>query len=217
MVKIEDFTYKFSGKGKLIIFEGGEGAGKTTLSNSVFKELKKKNYPVILTREPGSKADSLTQEIRRLLLEDYDPEPLAELFLLLADRAQHLSKVIIPALQQGKIIICDRFFPATFAYQVTARKVIDPQAFKDLHLLINTPRPDLIIILDIEPEKGLKRLGEKITRFDREDIEFHHKVRKGYLEFAHSNPDLCFILDASLDPDQLFKKTLDIITEQLGL
>jgi dTMP kinase len=184
--------------GLFITFEGGEGCGKSTQSKLLLKKLQQKNIPVVLTHEPGGTA--LGNELRKTLKQqrDYPVSPQAELFLLAASRAQLVAEVIRPALEEGKVVLCDRFTHSTMVYQgygrgldFTAIKMVNNMATRNLN-------PDLIILLDISPEKGLARKQSLKDRFELEDLSFHRRVREGYLKMAAAEPDRWLVIDASL-------------------
>ena len=176
-----------------ITFEGIEGSGKTTQIQLAAKYLSDRNLPVIVTREPGGTDIGL--KIRALLLdpEHRDPQPRAELLLYMADRAHHLGTVIRPAVANRKIVLCDRYFDATLAYQGYARG-LDIDLLKTLHSLVfDDFTPDLTLLLDLPPEISLRRAWRQIsagereaaeTRFEKEAVHFHERVQAGYLDLA---------------------------------
>lgn len=170
---------------KFIVLEGGEGSGKTTISEFLADYLNAQNYPVLLTKEPGG-ALGICTRIRELLLDPlYKGEfsHQAELLLFEADRAQHVEYTIRPALESGKIVISDRYEASTFAYQCVARGVCAPAEFKKLNNFATVGlRPDFTFWLDVDPEVGLTRNRDagKRTRFEMEDVEFHKRLRTGF-------------------------------------
>jgi len=180
-------------QGKFITFEGGEGSGKSTQIKLLAEALEKKGYSVIVTREPGGTADG--KRIREILL---SPETKklcseSETLLFFADRAQHVSEVVKPALEQGKIIISDRYTDSTDAYQGFGRGM-DRKVIKKLHeFATNNLQPDLTIILDVDVVKGLKRASKeefgKKDRFEQEKLEFHKKLVEGFRQIAKENPE----------------------------
>jgi dTMP kinase len=173
--------------GKFIVFEGGEKSGKSTQIELLQKYLESKNFQVVLTREPGSKLSTITQSIREIILNNKNTNltARAELLLFLADRAQHVAEIIQPALEQGKIVLCDRFDGSTFAYQGAARH-LDLAEIKPMNTWAKSGlEPDLVVYLDITPEQAMARSrGEKHDRLDAENKDFHEAVRAGYLEQA---------------------------------
>ena len=184
--------------GLFITFEGGEGCGKSTHSKLLLKKLEQQDIPVVLTHEPGGTA--LGNQLRNLLKKRRGSpiSPQAELFLLAASRAQLVAEVIRPALEEGKVVICDRFTNSTVVYQgygrgldFTAIKMVNNMATRHLS-------PDLIILLDIPPEKGLARKRSLKDRFELEALAFHKRVREGYLKMAGAEPGRWLVIDASL-------------------
>ena len=184
--------------GLFITFEGGEGCGKSTHSRLLLKKLEQQNIPVVLTHEPGGTA--LGNELRRALKRRWGSfiSPRAELFLLAASRAQLVAELIRPALQEGKVVLCDRFTHSTMVYQgygrgldFTAIQMVNNMATRYLN-------PDLIILLDISPEQGLARKRRLKDRFELEGLSFHRRVREGYLKMATAEPARWLVIDASL-------------------
>jgi dTMP kinase len=189
----------------LITLEGIEGSGKTTQIAHILRFLQEKGYDCIPTREPGG--TRIGQEIRAILLDPdhHEMEPLTELLLYAADRAQHVKEIIRPCLSSGKIVVCDRFLDATTVYQGYARG-LDTELINRLHdLVLNDLRPDITLLLDVPPEIGLKRAWSQVeggvradreTRFEKEQLSFHRKVRAGYLEAARREPGRFRVIDA---------------------
>ncbi|MDD5749613.1 MAG: dTMP kinase [Patescibacteria group bacterium] len=176
--------------GKFIVFEGGEKSGKSTQIKLLADYLQKQGKSVLLTREPGGTGSVIAEKIREIILDKSHKEMEArtELLLFLAARAQHVAEVVSPALEQGKIVLCDRFDGSTFAYQGAARQ-LDLAEIKNINNWAKQDlEPDLVIYLDISPEEAADRLrGEKHDRLDNERKEFHQAVRAGYLEQAEEN------------------------------
>lgn len=203
-----------------ITFEGIEGSGKTTQIRAAADWQKNRGIECLCTREPGSTV--IGSKIRGILLdpENRELDHMAELLLYMADRAQHINTVIRPALRQGKTVLCDRYFDATFAYQGYARG-LDRNLLKNLHhLLFDNLQPDLTLLLDLPAEIGLQRAwkqihnGERITaesRFEEEKLAFHEKVRAGYLDMAQKEPNRFRIIDASLSPEQVREQIIAIL------
>ena len=184
--------------GLFITFEGGEGCGKSTHSRLLLKKLEQRNIPAVLTHEPGGTA--LGDELRRALKKRRGSfiSPQAELFIVAASRAQLVAALIRPALQEGKVVICDRFTHSTMVYQgygrgldFTAIQMVNNMATRYLN-------PDLIILLDISPEQGLARKQSLKDRFELEDLSFHRRVREGYVKMATAEPARWLVIDASL-------------------
>ena len=185
-------------KGKFITVEGIEGVGKTTNIDFIHQQLLAAGRDVVLTREPGG--TPLAEAVRGLLL---DPEytgmdPVCELQLMFAARAEHLAKVVWPALEQGRWVLCDRFTDATYAYQGGGRG-IDTGIIARLEDLVQGDfRPDLTLLLDVSVEVGLARAGKRgaLDRFEQEKVEFFERVRNAYLEMAQRYPERYRVIDA---------------------
>ena len=212
---------KRKNKGFFVTFEGGEGAGKTTLINRVYDYLTSKGNDVIKTREPGG--TELGKHVRELVLhkEDYHPTKRSELFLFLADRAQHVEEMILPALEQEKIVLCDRFNDSTLAYQGAARS-FDREVLKGFcAFAVNDLVPDLTLFLDLDPEIGLMRAkqgNEKAhDRLEKEELSFHVKVREAFLSFSKEEPYRFHVIDASQPTDTVFDLAIQEIDTALCL
>jgi len=177
-------------KGKFIVFEGGDKSGKTTQINLLKDYLENKGNLVLLTREPGGTNSVIAEKIRGIILNKDHKEMHArtELLLFLASRAQHVEETVKPALEEGKIVLCDRFDGSTFAYQGVARK-LDLEEIKEMNNCAkDNLKPDLVVYVDITPEEADKRRrDDKHDRLDRETKEFHEAVRKGFIKQAESN------------------------------
>jgi dTMP kinase len=188
-------------RGRFIVFEGGEGSGKSTASAAVVERLEAAGVPVLHTREPGG---TPAGELVRTLL--HEPlTPWAELFAFLVARSQLVATVIRPALEAGTTVICDRFAPSTFAYQVHARG-LDAVAVRTANgLATGGLEPDRVVYLDVTPEVGLARKhGEaEALRTGLEGLEFHRKVREGYLLQARNAADRWTVIDASLSAERV--------------
>lgn len=192
-------------KGLFITFEGGEGTGKTTQIALLAQHLRSRGYEVVVTREPGG--TTLGEEIRRHLvctLAD-PPIPEAELLLYEADRAQHVGKIIRPAIEKGAVVLCDRYADATVAYQGHGRG-LDLELIRTLNRAATGGlKPDRTILLDLDPGSGVSRAitrhsddgPEPETRFENEEMEFHLKVRKGYALIAAGEPERVRRVEAS--------------------
>jgi len=183
--------------GAFITLEGPEGAGKTTQVKLLSSKLEAAGIPHLITRDPGG--TPLGKQIRRILLTPGNPvSPMAELLLYSADRAQHVDELILPALKAGKLVICDRYTDSTVAYQGYGRG-IDLKLIDTLNgMSTQGLKPELSILFDIESEKGLGRLHPGgHDRLEREAIEFHHRVRGGYLELVKQEPKRWQIIDAT--------------------
>lgn len=188
-----------SGQGCFITVEGTEGVGKTTNIAWIRQCLQSHGIDAVMTREPGGTV--LAEQIRELLLNSHEEKmsELTELLLVFAARAQHLSCKIAPALAAGKWVLCDRFTDATYAYQGGGRN-LSVNAISTLENLVQGDlRPDLVLILDIDPEEGLSRARRRGApdRFEQETLAFFNRVRSAYLERAKLNPARYEIIDAS--------------------
>jgi dTMP kinase len=202
--------------GLFITFEGGEGCGKTTQSKLLLKRLEQQNVPVVLTHEPGGTA--LGNELRKALKRKRDSSisSQAELFLLGASRAQLVAEVIRLALEEGKVVICDRFTHSTMVYQGYGRG-LDFTAIKMVNnMATGYLNPDLIILLDISPEQGLARKRSLKDRFELEDLSFHRRVREGYLKMAAAEPDRWLVIDASLPKGKIAEIIWDRVSRLLS-
>lgn len=207
-----------------ITFEGIEGTGKTTQIKLLKEFLESRGREVLLTLEPGG--SRVGKELRKILLnmESIDLTGEGELFLYLADRAQHVSNVIRPALDAGKVVISDRFADSTIVYQGYGRG-LDPKLLRQLNdVAVSGCWPDLTLLLDIEPEEGLRRATTRNIqdnkmaeegRFEAESIAFHTRVREGYLTWGALNQDRIKVVDASLSPDDVSRQINEIVSERL--
>ncbi len=201
----------------LISFEGGEGAGKTTLIERLKHRIEKEGFSVLKTREPGG--TPLSEKIRSLLLDSKESiAPLAELALFLAARAQQVEKVIKPALAQNKVVLCDRFNDSSVAYQGYGRG-LDPFLVASVaDSLSSHLKPELTFYLDLDPQIGLMRASRraKRDRIEKEEIPFHQAIRDGYLAICASDPHRCHRLDASLPIEQVEEKSWNILHAKLA-
>lgn len=193
-----------------ITLEGGDGAGKSTLLEKLKRHFISEERDVVTTREPG--ATPLGASLRHLLLheETITVTKRAELFLFLADRAQHVAEIIEPALKRGAVVISDRFFDSTIAYQGAARK-FDLATIKEMSLFATDNLvPDATLFLDLDPEVGLKRAQnvDAPDKFEIEKLAFHKAVRSGFLAIAKQEPERFHRIDATLSPDDVFKEAL---------
>ncbi|NGX55777.1 MAG: Thymidylate kinase [Candidatus Anoxychlamydiales bacterium] len=199
-----------------ITFEGGEGAGKTTLIEKIKTYLTNKNLQVILTREPGGTVFS--EHVRDLLLEekkDIKISSKAELCLFLASRAQHIKEVINPALKENKIVLCDRFNDSSIVYQGFARNLGIDEVIKFSSFIVEDFIPCLTLYLDIDPKIGLSRVNTKYDRIESLGLEFHKKIREGFLLLQEKFPNRIKTIDSSLSKEAIFKKAIEYIDDIL--
>jgi dTMP kinase len=186
-------------RGFFLTLEGAEGVGKSTNIEFITQYLEQRGIDYVLTREPGG--TQLGERIRELLLAVHEESmsELTELLLVFAARAQHLDKIIEPALAAGKWVVCDRFTDATFAYQGAGRG-LSMETIGELESMVQGElRPDLTLILDLDPEIGMQRASNRgeLDRFEREQMSFFRHVRQGYLDIAQAEPERCTVIDAA--------------------
>ena len=201
--------------GHFITIEGCEGAGKSTAQTFLAERLTAQGLSVLRTREPGG--TPLAEAIRRNLLsvDEEAPVEMAELLLIFAARAQHLSKVIEPALNQGQWVLCDRFTDATYAYQGGGRGLSVALIGELEGLVQGKRRPDTVILLDMPPEIGLARARARgaLDRFEQEEQAFFERVRQGYLERAALFPDRYVVVDAAQELSEVQKSLEAVMTK----
>lgn len=203
-------------KGYFITFEGADGCGKTTQIELLDKFLKEKGLKTLMTLEPG--ASDLGKDLRQILLHYEKPvSDEAEMFMYLADRAQHAQMIIKPALEDKKIVLCDRYTDSTVAYQGYGREgdieqinILNKIATKGL-------KSDLTILFDVESEIAQSRLGKTKDRLESQGMEFHKKVRKGYLELAKQDPQRIKVVNANRAIDEVWQDVKKIVEGLLGL
>jgi dTMP kinase len=202
-------------EGIFITFEGPEGAGKTTIIQMIAEQFDN----VLLTREPGG--IDIAEQIRKVILDKGNTamDSRTEALLYAAARRQHLIEKVKPALDEGKLVFCDRFVDSSLAYQGHARGLGIEEVFDINQFAIEHMMPDLTLYFDIEPELGLKRInshsGREVNRLDLEKIEFHQKVREGYHLLLAQFPKRIIKIDASLPLEEVFQKTICIINERI--
>ena len=184
-------------KAKFITLEGIEGSGKTSSIKSITDLLDKRNISYIVTREPGG--SSIGKELRAILL---DPEteisPEVELLLMLSDRKDHVEKVILPNLEKGNWVVSDRFMDSSIAYQGGGRQ-LGKKLIISLSEYLNLPQPDLTLLFDLPVETSLSRVKARgeLDRFEKEELEFHKRIRNTYLDLAKNNSNRIKIIDSS--------------------
>ena len=195
-------------KGLFITFEGADGCGKTTQIKLLDEYLRSQGYKTLLTREPGSKG--LGEKVREILL-NYEGEVSSkcESFLFLADRAQHIDCIIKPALEQGKIVLCDRHTDSTLAYQGYGRG-LDLSEIKYLNKLATGDiKPDLTLVFDVDVETSQSRIGTQKDRMESAGIEFFERVRQGFLEIAKSEPERVKVIDSTQTIEEIHKQVIN--------
>ncbi|MBL4748753.1 MAG: dTMP kinase [Magnetovibrio sp.] len=205
-------------RGRFITLEGGEGAGKSTQIALLKEVLKNKGLKVLVTREPGGSPGG--EDIRTLLVngDTHRWTPLTEALLNYAARHEHLEKVILPALKEGTWVLCDRFADSTMAYQGYGH-AMDKEVIRRLHrLVMGDIRPDLTLIMDLPVEEGLKRAslrGVGEDRYERMGLDFHKRLRKGFLDIANKDPGRCVIIDATGDVGAVAMVILNEVADRL--
>ena len=208
-----------------ITLEGTEGSGKSTQVAAIVRWLETAGFDVTATREPGG--TSIGGQIRSVLLhpDNSGLVPTAELLLYVADRAQHVESVIRPALAAGRIVVCDRYFDATLVYQGYARG-LDRETIRRLHrLACGDLMPDLTLLLDLDPAMGLTRAWQRIdgdaahareSRFEKERLAFHRRVRDGYRELARKEPQRFAVIDAAVEPAAVTRQIEAVLAARIG-
>ena len=202
-------------RGLFITFEGGEGAGKSTQAKLLSARLEGAGIPTFVTREPGG--TPLGEDVRGLILKDRPQDPVTELLLFAAARAEHMTALIRPALDEGTWVISDRFMDSTRVYQGRLYSV-EPELIKMLERFTVAPDfPDLTLILDLPPEAGLERANSRgtLSRYDAERIETHVALRQGFLEIAEAEPKRCVLIDGSLRADSVETAVWQAVSERL--
>ena len=202
--------------GIFITFEGPDGAGKTTILSMVANHFKE----AMVTREPGG--IDIAEQIRQVILnkENTAMDPRTEALLYAAARRQHLIEKVKPALEEEKMVLCDRFVDSSLAYQGYARGLGIDEVWSINQFAIEDLMPQLTIYFDIEPELGLKRINKnkerEINRLDLENLEFHQKVRDGYYLLMERFPDRIVRIDASGTVEEVYEQTVKMINEKLA-
>ena len=214
--KADTATGKTRDRGLFIVFEGGEGAGKTTQAELLTKWLESLGHTVLQTREPGG--TELGKEIRELLLHGGQVDPRAETLLYAADRAQHINTLVKPALDRGETVVQDRYIDSSIAYQSGARgfdaaEIAGFSAWATGGLL-----PDLVILHDIDPLDGASRReqrGAAADRLERESLEFHRRVRETFLQRAGQDPQRYLVIDAMQTREAIAEQIRERVTQLL--
>jgi len=205
--------------GIMIVCDGSNGAGKTTVIETLVKHIKSKGREVVVTREPGG--TPIGEKIREVILSPDTPEmcDMTELMLFAAARAQHVKEKILPALAQGKVVVSDRFDSATISFQHYARG-LDLALIKQLNdLALDGFSPNKTIVLDLDPEIGLQRVhnrGEGLDRLEDQELAFLTRARNGYLAQANDNPDKFHVVDASKSKEEVAAEVLETVDKLLA-
>jgi dTMP kinase len=203
-------------KGIFITFEGIEGCGKSTQSKLLAEYLQKRGIDTLSTREPGG--PKISEEIREILLSNANDEMIdrTEVLLYMASRSQHTGEWIIPALDSGKIVISDRYYDSTIAYQGAARKIERKVIDMLTHFATFGLKPDITFLVDLPAEVGLSRIEAKnADRLERESLDFHRKVRAGFLEIADQEPERYVVLDGSKSVNEIHREIIKKIDEKI--
>ena len=203
-------------RGLFITFEGADGCGKTTQLKLLAEYLMMRGYDVVITREPGAKG--LGEKIREILLNyDGDVSDRCESFLFLADRAQHIDMIVNPAVETGKIVLCDRHTDSSVAYQGYGRG-LPVERIKMLNeLAVNGRHPDLTIVFDIDVETSMSRVGDEKDRLESAGMEFFNRVRNGYLEIAKQEPQRVKVLNAAKSIEEIQKDVKKLVENLLRI
>jgi len=203
-------------KGLFITFEGADGSGKSTQLKMAAEFLNTKGFEVVSTRDPGG--TPLGLKIREILLHhDGKIADKCELFLYLADRAQHIDEKIIPALEEGKVVLCDRYVDSTLAYQGYARGIDMQEILMLNNLVAKNLMPDLTFVFDVSSEVADKRVGSTKDRLESEAKEFHQNVRHGFLDLAKKFPDRIKVLDSNQKIENVHTDVIKILENFLSI
>lgn len=202
-------------KGYFITFEGPDGSGKTTVCNAVYQRLKDMGYDVVHTREPGG--IEIAEKIRDIIL---DPQNVmmdakTEALLYAASRRQHLVEKVIPSIEAGKVVICERFVDSSLAYQGYGRELGFDEVLSINKFAIGDYFPDMTVYLDVDEKTGLERIKDRAfkDRLDQESIDFHHRVNEGYQKVINVFKDRISIVDASKPLDSVIEDALSRVKE----
>lgn len=205
--------------GVFITFEGGEGSGKTTIANMIKDTLSAEGYHVVLTREPGGV--DIAEKIRDVIVDvkNTNMDKKTEALLYAASRRQHLVEKVIPALEKGFIVICDRYVDSSLVYQGIARGIGIDEVYEMNLFATDNKLPDRTIFFDVKPEVGLKRVHSdnqrEVNRLDLEKMEFHQKVYEGYLQICDKYSSRIVKVDAHVSVDEVYKQVIERIREIL--
>ncbi|MBM7650326.1 dTMP kinase [Bacillus ectoiniformans] len=207
-------------KGMFITIEGPEGAGKTSVIQKIAYTLKEKGYRVTATREPGG--ISISEQIREVILnkENTEMDGRTEALLYAAARRQHLVEKVVPALDAGEIVLCDRFIDSSLAYQGHARGLGIEEVYEINQFAINEVMPELTLLFDVRPEVGLARIQahqeREVNRLDLESLNFHQKVREGYLLLAEKFSERIVQINAEKPFDDVYNESISCILSKMS-
>ncbi len=199
-----------------ITLEGGEGTGKSTTASALRDKLEINDYFAHVTREPGGHGLSVAEDIRGIIMNHGEMHPITELLLFNASRREHVDKVIKPKLDDGYIVISDRFSDSTIVYQGLVKNVDKDTIIAANNIAMQETVPEYVFVFDLDPIEGRKRIirnHRDTNRFDDEGIAFHEKIRQGYLELQKTNPEKYILVDASLSTDEIVDFIYDKIIE----
>jgi dTMP kinase len=209
---------KMAKKGTFITFEGGEGCGKSTHIDRLVTHLRQNGYQVLVAREPGG--TNVGEQIRHIL--QYSKQsaamvPEAELLLFCASRAQLVREIIEPALNDGHVVICDRFFDSTTVYQGVGRKITPSAVAAINNFAVGKNVPDLTLVIDLDPRIGLERARGRdlFDRMENQSLEFYDRVRQGYLDVAAHEPQRVKVIDGSCSLEVIEKQIWDLVNSVL--
>lgn len=206
-----------SARGRFITLEGGEGAGKGTIIDAIHGWMQERGIDHVLTREPGGTSEG--QALRKALVErGQNWDPVAELLLMAADRRQHVQRVILPALERGTTVVCDRFVYSTEAYQGAGRQLPASLIAQLREITIADLQPDVVLLLDVDPSIGLARSRRRLAAsgsnedlFEGLDLDFHRRVRQSFLEQATRDPHRWMVLDASAPLQTVVSQVIEVL------
>ena len=203
-----------------ITFEGGEGSGKSTAIKALVKRLEAEGHSVVLTREPGG--TPIAEQIREIILNKKNTEMdgMTEALLYAASRRQHIQEKILPALREGKIVLCDRYLDSSLAYQGGARGLGIDRVYELNQFATEGLLPDITVFFALDPKVGLARIeanaNREVNRLDVEKMGFHQKVFDSFMELAHRFPERYLIIDASKGPEEVAEATYRAIEQKLN-
>ncbi len=208
-------------RGKFITLEGGEGSGKTTQAGQLADALRRSGIDALVTREPGGAPGA--EEIRALLVagEVGRWRPLTEALLHFAARHEHLTRTVLPTLEAGRWVVCDRFADSTMAYQGYGHQLGGQTIARLNDLVLDHFAPDLTLILDLPVEEGLHRASHRTAghedRYERMDLEFHQRLREGFLEIARQAPERCAVVAATATAEEVQNAIRAVVRQRLGV